>query len=134
MKIIIMAFALFSSSSVFADSSKTLICLMGDIANMDITISSFDDKRETVEVSLTGMNDEIPARVYQNSHFIEYSISKSLSEGIFEAILSKSDLAAIFGGAFLDAGVLSMTKSKEIGRYDVIFSAEDIVYTANCGE
>ncbi|MEN0060040.1 MAG: hypothetical protein AAGB31_14460 [Bdellovibrio sp.] len=101
---------------------------------MDITITSYGDKKESVTVSLTGMNEDAPARVYKNSSFAQSAVSTALVDGKFEAVLSKSDLQSIFGGAYLAAGILKMTKTEKASRYDVLFAAEDIVYTANCGE
>jgi hypothetical protein len=43
-------------------------------------------------------------------------------------------LNAVFGGAFLDAGVLELNYNSQTKKNDVIFAAEGIVYTAACTE
>ncbi len=131
MKTLIATLSLFISlSATAADTSKTLVCLMGDIANMDIIISSNDKGGEKIQVKLfPSMNDDTPAIVYENSQS-----DQSLKKGALDIIVSTSDLEDIFGGAYLQAGILKMTASKEKGRYDVLFAAQNTVYTANCGE
>ncbi len=136
MKILITVLSLFIGLSAnAADTSKTLVCLMGDIANMDIVISSNDKGDEKVQVMLfQGMSDDADMIVYENSSFKKSQLSKSLKKGSLDTVVSTSDLSEIFGGAYLNAGMLKMTQSKEKGRYDVFFSAQNTVYTANCGE
>lgn len=136
MKILITVLSLFIGLSAnAADTSKTLVCLMGDIANMDIVISSNDKGDEKVQVMLfQGMSDDADMIVYENSSFKKSQLSKSLKKGSLDTVVSTSDLSEIFGGAYLNAGMLKMTQSKEKGRYDVLFSAQNTVYTANCGE
>lgn len=130
-KTIILALFLFIGLSAnAANTSKTLICLMGDIANMDIIISSNDKGGEKIQVKLfVGMNDDLDALVYENSQS-----SQSLKSGSLDLIVSTSNLDDIFGGAYLSAGMLKMTETNEKGRYDVLFAAQNTVYTANCGE
>ncbi len=136
MKTIILTLSLFIGLAAnAANTSKTLVCLMGDIANMDIVISSNDKGNEKIHVRLfTGMNGNGVMTVYKNSNFKNSQLSQSLEKGSIDTIVSKSDLSEIFGGAYLKAGILKMTETKEKGRYDVLFAAQNTVYTANCGE
>lgn len=131
MKILITTLALFIGLSAnAADTSKTLVCLMGDIANMDIVISSNDKGSKKIQVKLyIGMNDDLKPVVYENSQS-----DQSLQSGSLDIVVSTSNLEETFGGAYLSAGMLKMTQSKEKGRYDVLFAAQNTVYTANCGE
>lgn len=131
MKTLITILSLFIGlSASAANTSKTLVCLMGDIANMDIVISSNDKGNEKIQVKLyVGMNDDLKPVVYENSQS-----GQSLKSGSLNMILSTSDLSEIFGGAYLSAGILKMTETKEKSRYDVLFAAQNTVYTANCGE
>ena len=131
MKTIIIALSmLVGLSATAAESSKTLVCLMGDIANMDIVISSNDKGSEKIQVKLfTSMNDDLAPIIYENSQ-----LNQSLENGSIDIIVSTSNLEEIFGGAYLQAGILKMTETKEKGRYEVLFAARDLVYTANCGE
>ena len=131
MKILITTLALFIGLSAnAADTSKTLVCLMGDIANMDIVISSNDKGSKKVQVKLyIGMNDDLKPVVYENSQS-----DQSIKSGSLDIVVSTSNLEETFGGAYLSAGMLKMTQSKEKGRYDVLFAAQNTVYTANCGE
>ncbi len=136
MKTIILTLSLFIGLAAnAANTSKTLVCLMGDIANMDIVISSNDKGDEIIQVMLfQGMSDDADMIVYENSNFKKSQLSKSLKKGSLDTIVSTSDLSEIFGGAYLSAGILKMIQSKEKGRYDVLFAAQNTVYTANCGE
>ena len=103
---------------------------MGDIANMDIVISSNDKGSKKVQVKLyIGMNDDLKPVVYENSQS-----DQSIKSGSLDIVVSTSNLEETFGGAYLSAGMLKMTQSKEKGRYDVLFAAQNTVYTANCGE
>lgn len=120
---------LFSLNSFAAN--KHLICMMGDIADMDIKIESLGDGKEQLSVILMGMDGETKT-VYKNSHFVNDSLSKQLNDGKMTAIVSKSDLQDMFGGAFLGAGTVSMDLNKETKAYDVSFSANDVVYQASC--
>ncbi len=133
--LILFSLTSYAQSVDSADTSKTLVCLMGDIANMDIVISSNRNGNEKVQVMLfQGMSDDADMLVYENSNFKKSQLSKSLKKGSLDTVVSTSDLYEIFGGAYLNAGMLKMTQSKEKGRYDVLFAAENTVYTANCGE
>lgn len=131
MKKLITVLSLFVGLSAnAAGTSKTLICLMGDSANMDIVVSSNDKGDEKIQVKLyVGMNDDLAPVIYENSQS-----GQSLKSGSIDTIVSTSNLEDIFGGAYLSAGILKMTETKEKGRYDVLFAAQDTVYTANCGE
>lgn len=130
-------------ASTASTSSKTLICRMGDIADMDIVISTLENNKESISVIIYEMDGET-SYSYTNSNYSDQSITKALLEGNFEAVVSTSDLKSQFGGAYLEAGFLKMKKNEMESaknsvpnakpRYDVIFAARNFVYTANCGE
>ena len=129
-KTTILALSMLIGLSATAAETKTLVCLMGDIAHMDIVISSNDKGSEKIQVKLyVGMNDDLAPVIYENSQS-----GQSLKSGSIDVIVSTSNLEDIFGGAYLSAGLLKMTERKEKGRYDVLFAAQNTVYTANCGE
>jgi hypothetical protein len=132
MKTILAALTVLMSVNAFAKDAH-LICMTGDIADMDIKIESTSNNKEKLSVILTGM-DGVTVRTYVNSNFENNSASEGLKKGKIEAIVSKSDLQAVFGGAFLDAGVLELNYNAQTKKNDVIFAAEGIVYTAACAE
>lgn len=133
MKNIILSLLIFVTGGFsMAATSKTLICKMGGIADMDIVISNQGKGRESVEVILYAMDGDTKYS-YKNSSYVRSSVTKALAKGKFKAIVSKSELQDNFGGAFLQAGMLEMKKMSN-GRFDVLFAAQDTVFTANCGE
>lgn len=132
MKTLIAALTLLVSVSAAAKDTH-LICQTGDISDMDIKIESTSGNREKLSVILTHM-DGVTERVFINSGFKGDSLSQGLKNGKIQAIVSKTDLQASFGGAFLDAGVLDLTTNKTTRKQDVIFAAEGYVYVASCSE
>jgi len=120
------------SVNAFAGEAH-LVCLTGDISDMDITIQTTNNGKEKLSVVLTGM-DGATVRSYVNSNFENNSASAGLKAGKIQAIVSKSDLAAVFGGAFLQAGVLELNYNSETQKNDVIFAAEGSVIVATCTE
>lgn len=132
MKMLLASLTFLLSTSAFAKDVH-MICLLGDVADMDIKIESLANNKEKLSVILTGM-DGVTVRTYVNSNFENNAASEGLKSGKIQAILSKSDLAAVFGGAFLDAGVLELNTNGKTQKHDVIFAAEGLVYTAACSE
>lgn len=121
-----------SLMSVAANAgSKTLICRMGDIADMDIKVESAAGGQEKLSVIVYAMDGET-STTYVNSHFSEGLLSKKLAAGQLEAIVSVSDLEAVFGGAYLNAGRLTMNYNSQEDRYDVLFAAQNVVFQASC--
>ena len=104
MKTMIATLSLLLSINAYAKDSH-LICVTGDIGDMDIKIETTPNGKEKLSVILTAMDGET-VRTYVNSNFANQSLSEGLKNGKIQAIVSKSDLLAAFGGAFLDAGVL----------------------------
>lgn len=111
--------------------SKTLICRMGDIADMDIKVESLDKNQEKLSVIVYAMDGET-STTYVNSHFADGLLSKKLAAGQLDAIVSVSDLQAVFGGAYLNAGRLTMNYNTLEGHYDVVFAAQNVVFQASC--
>lgn len=109
----------------------TLICMMGDGADMDIEVTMLANKKEKITVVLMSADGESKTK-FMNSGFVNSSLSNSLVTGKLDVIVSESDLNESFGGAFIDAGMLTMQLQKDTGRYDVLFAAKGIVYTASC--
>ncbi len=134
MKKLFITTLLLISSTTFATESKKLACTIEGVSNMDINIYTTAEKNQTIEVVMTSEDVDAASRVFTNSGFTEMAISKSLSEGSFQAIVSKSDLSQVYGGAFDDAGIIIMKKSSDAGSYDVTFAAETSVYKASCKE
>lgn len=132
MKTILATLVLMLSVNAFAKDAH-LICMTGDISDMDIKIESLSSGKEKLSVILTAM-DGVTVRTFVNTNFENSSASQGLKDGKIQAIVSKSDLAAVFGGAFLDAGVLELNYNSKTQKNDVIFAAEGIVYTATCTE
>lgn len=132
MKTILATLTLLLSVNAFAKDAH-LICMTGDITDMDIKIESTSNGKEKLSVILTAMDGET-IRTFVNSNFVNESASEGLKAGKIQAIVSKSDLNAVFGGAFLDAGVLELNYNSQTKKNDVIFAAEGIVYTAACTE
>lgn len=132
MKAILATLVLMLSVNAFAKDAH-LICMTGDISDMDIKIESLSSGKEKLSVILTAM-DGVTVRTFVNTNFENSSASQGLKDGKIQAIVSKSDLAAVFGGAFLDAGVLELNYNSKTQKNDVIFAAEGIVYTATCTE
>lgn len=132
MKTIIATLTLLLSGNAFAKNSH-LICITGDIGDMDIKIEATANGKEKLSVILTAMDGET-IRTYVNSNFANQSLSEGLKNGKIQAIVSKSDLLAAFGGAFLDAGVLELNTNSVTKKQDVIFAAEGVVFTAACIE
>lgn len=132
MKTILATLTLLLSVNAFAKDTH-LICMTGDITDMDIKIESTNNGKEKLSVILTAM-DGVTIRTFVNSNFVNNSASEGLKAGKIQAIVSKSDLAATFGGAFLDAGVLELNYNSKTQKNDVIFAAEGNVYTAACAE
>jgi len=131
MKTLFAAMTFMMSVSAFANTH--LICQTGDIADMDIKIESTENDKEKISVILTGM-DGVTSRTFVNSGFANNSATQGLKDGKIQAIVSKSDLNIVFGGAFLEAGVLELNANPTTKKYDVIFAAEGNVYTAACSE
>jgi hypothetical protein len=132
MKTLLITLTILLSVNAFAKDVH-LICQMGDIADMDIKIEAGNNGKEKLSVILTGMDGQT-VRTYVNSNFANKSASEGLKSGKIQAIVSKSDLQAEFGGAFLDAGVLELNANSSPKKNDVIFAAEGNVYTATCVE
>lgn len=132
MKTILATLTLLLSVNAFAKDAH-LICMTGDITDLDIKIESTSNGKEKLSVILTAMDGET-IRTFVNSNFVNESASEGLKAGKIQAIVSKSDLNAVFGGAFLDAGVLELNYNSQTKKNDVIFAAEGIVYTAACTE
>lgn len=132
MKTILAALTFLLSVNAFAKDVH-LVCMTGDISDMDIKIESTANGKEKLSVILTAM-DGVTVRTFVNSNFENESASAGLQAGKIQAIVSKTDLAAVFGGAFLDAGVLELNTNKTTKKHDVIFAAEGVVYTAACAE
>lgn len=132
MKTILATLVLMLSANAFANDAH-LICMTGDISDMDIKIESLSSGKEKLSVILTAM-DGVTVRTFVNTNFENGSASQGLKDGKIQAIVSKSDLAAVFGGAFLDAGVLELNYNSKTQKNDVIFAAEGVVYTATCTE
>ncbi|WP_413291222.1 hypothetical protein [Bdellovibrio sp. HCB337] len=132
MKSVLASMVLMLSVNAYAKDSH-LICMTGDIGDMDIKIESTSNGKEKLSVILTAM-DGVTVRTFVNSNFSSQSLSDGLKNGKIQAIVSKSDLQASFGGAFLDAGVLELNTNAQTKKQDVIFAAEGIVYTAACTE
>jgi hypothetical protein len=110
-----------------------LICLTGDIGDMDIKIEDQGQGQEKLSVILTAM-DGITTRTYMNTNFLKNAASEGLKAGKIQAIVSKTNLVANFGGAFLDAGVLELNRNPVTQKNEVIFAAEGIVYVSICTE
>jgi len=127
-----MSLLLLLSVNVYAGGSH-LVCSTGDISDMDITIELASNGKEKLSVILTAMDGET-VRTYVNSNFENNSASEGLKAGKIQAIVSKSDLAAVFGGAFLQAGVLELNYNSKTQKNDVIFAAEGNVLVATCVE
>ncbi|HEY8270341.1 MAG TPA: hypothetical protein VIG33_05590 [Pseudobdellovibrionaceae bacterium] len=120
------------SANVFA-KTITLTCVMGDIGDMSIKIEDQGEGKEKLSVILTAM-DGVTVRTYVNNNFLNQAASQGLKEGKIQAILSKTNLVASFGGAFLDAGVLELNRNRETQKNEVIFAAEGLVYVATCAQ
>lgn len=131
MKILVASLSLLVSTSAYANTH--LVCLTGDIGDMDIKIESLASGKEKLSVILTAMDGET-VRTFMNTNFENQAASRGLSAGKIQAIVSKSDLAASFGGAFLDAGVLELNTNPQTQKHEVIFAAEGVVYTATCSQ
>lgn len=131
MKTVLATLTLLLSATAFADTH--LICQTGDIGDMDIKIESSANGKEKLSVILTAM-DGVTVRTFVNSGFEDGSATAGLKAGKIQAIVSKTDLNAEFGGAFLDAGVLELNANSKTKKNDVIFAAEGVVYTATCSE
>lgn len=132
MKKIVLALALLMSAPALAQATH-LICMTGDIGDMDIKIEAQANGREKLSVILTAMDGET-VRTYVNSNFENAAASRGLREGKIQAIVSKSDLMATFGGAFLEAGILELNTDPKTQKHNVIFAAEGLVYVASCSE
>lgn len=132
MKTMLAILTLLLSANAFAKTSH-LICTTGDIGDMDIKIEDQAEGREKLSVILTAMDGET-VRTYMNTNFLNQSASQGLKDGKIQAILSKTNLVASFGGAFLDAGVLELNRNKETQKNEVIFAAEGVVYVSTCAE
>ncbi|AHZ84560.1 hypothetical protein [Bdellovibrio bacteriovorus] len=117
------------SAAAFADT--TMICRMGDIADMDIRVESLEGRNERLTVTVYSMDGESKTS-YTNSSFDNSSLSQSLAAGHLDALVSVSDLQDTFGGAYLEAGRLVMKHNKSEDRYDVQFAAKDVIFTASC--
>lgn len=110
-----------------------MICLTGDATDMDLKIESSESGLEKLSVTLTAMDGET-IRVYVNSKFKDFSLTRGMQEGGIDALVSKSDLEQQFGGAYLDAGMVHAAFNKDSKKYDVLFAAEGQVYTGACSE
>lgn len=132
MKTILASTVLMLSVNAFAKNSH-LICQTGDIGDMDIKIEDTENNKQKLSVILTAMDGET-VRTFVNTGFANQSLSDGLKNGKIQAIVSKTDLVASFGGAFLDAGVLELNTNDKTKKQDVIFAAEGVVYTAACTE
>lgn len=122
--------SLLSFNALAAD--KTLVCMMGDAADMDITIEQLANNTEKISVVLMGMDGNTKT-VYTNSGFKNKSLSKKMADSKeFNVMVSKSDLQDSFGGAYIDAGILVMENDKANQAFNVMFSAKDMIYTAIC--
>lgn len=125
----VMAFA----STSFA-ANKKLICQTGDIMDMDLQIESLKNGNEKVSVILMSM-DGVTVTTYVNSKVKNNSVTKDLEAGKeVSLIVSQSDLEDTFGGAFLDAGIVSIFFNNVSGKYDVQMAAKDLVILAECAE
>ena len=127
-----------ASVMVFASTSfaanKKLICQTGDIMDMDLQIESLKNGNEKVSVILMSM-DGVTVTTYVNSKVKNNSVTKDLEEGKeVSLIVSQSDLEDTFGGAFLDAGIVSIFFNNVSGKYDVQMAAKDLVILAECAE
>ena len=129
MKFAIVLLSVFSISA----SAQTIemICQMGDSADMDIKIESIGAGKERLSVILMGMDGET-VTTYVNSSFLTGELSRQLAGSGLRTVVSTSDLRQAFGGAFLNAGMVDIQKSKTNHRYDVLFAAKDNVYSASC--
>jgi hypothetical protein len=123
--------ALVSTSALAKNSHLT--CETVDIGELDIKIEDQADGKEKLSVILTAL-DGVTVRTYVNTNFMNQSASQGLKDGKIQAIVSKTNLVASFGGAFLDAGVLELNRNKETQENNVIFAAEGLVYVASCTE
>ncbi len=132
MKTILATLTFLLSVSAFAKDSH-LTCVTGDIGDMDIKIEGQANGKEKLSVILTAM-DGVTLRTYVNTNFANQAASLGLKNGRIQAIVSKSDLAETFGGAFLDAGVFELNRNKTTQQNEVIFAAEGIVYVSTCTE
>jgi len=132
LKAFVASMALLLATTAFAQNTH-LVCVTGDIGDLDLKIEDMPNGKEKLSVILTGMDGET-VRTYVNSNFSNQSLSNGLKSGKIQAIVSKSDLQASFGGAFLDAGVLELNTNPSTKRQDVIFAAEGLVFVAECSE
>lgn len=127
-KLAIVALINLFAVGAFAQNTH-LICMTGDITDMDIKIENVAGK-EKLSVILTAMDGETVTN-FVNSN-VGREISADLAKGEVKAVVSTSDLQDTFGGAYLDAGLLNMKKNKTVGGFDVLFASKGIVIQANC--
>ncbi|XGC81753.1 hypothetical protein ACES2L_04560 [Bdellovibrio bacteriovorus] len=122
-KFIVAALVSFMSVSAFAQNTH-LICMTGDVTDMDIKIETAAGK-EKLSVILTAMDGETV------TSYVNSNITSKLASGTVNEVVSTSDLQDSFGGAYLDAGLLNMTRTNG-GEYKVNFAAKGLVITATC--
>jgi hypothetical protein len=118
------------TSTAFA-KDLNLVCMMGDIADLDIRVFSTGDKA-TIQVTETAPSGD--AQVLYNSNASNADVQAAISAGKLSAVVSKSNLQDMFGGAYLDAGLLNMTLNPQSQAWDVLWSYSSDVIRAVCSE
>lgn len=129
-KLIISALIVLSAPSAFA-KNLDLVCMLGDIADLDIRVYTVGAKA-TIEVKETEMSGE--EKILINTHTSNREVQDAITAGKIFAVVSKSDLQDMFGGAYLDAGMLDMTLDQSTQKWDVLWSFGSVVMTAVCSE
>lgn len=127
---ILTALMILATSTAFA-KDLNLICMMGDIADLDIRVFSTGDKA-TIEVKETAPSGN--ERILYNSNASNDDVQAAIAAGKLNAVVSKSNLQDTFGGAYLDAGLLNMTLDPSTQKWDILWSYSSVVMTAVCSE
>lgn len=127
-KMFLSALIVLSASSAFAKNLE-LVCMMGDIADLGIWVYT-SGSHATIKVTEGDMSGA--EKIFLNTHTLDRTMQDAISAGRIVAIASKSDLQEVFGGAYLDAGMLDMTYNKNTEKWDVLWASGSVVMTAEC--
>jgi hypothetical protein len=129
--VILSALMVLATSTAFA-KDLNLVCLMGDIADLDIRIFSTGNGKATIEVKETAASGD--EQILYNSNASNAEIQNAIQAGKISEVVSKSNLQDMFGGAYLHAGLLNMTLNPKTQAWDVLWSYSSDVMIAICSE
>lgn len=109
---------------------KPLRCITGLPAAVGVKLEEIENGKAKVSVVLSREGQE--DLTYTNSGFGKDDLQRRLRGSQFVAMVSTTDMKATEGATWTGAGILMLEFDERNQSYNMLFAAQDRIYTAIC--